>query len=402
MHERDAILKLWKASDRAVLATVVEVKGSAYRRAGARMLLTQNGHSAGVINGGCLDGDLHARAQLVLESGEPHLAIYDTTSDQDLVFGLGLGCRGVVKILLEPARDLNWLTQNVTVEVVYGGENLGTRVVNENENSETSTRSSTNALNKDSSVSIRSSTKARNGDLDAPTGSSTKALNEDSGIPIGSSTKASNEDSEASTPSSTNALNEDFSVSIRSSTNENSGAARSYVQKLEPPQPLFIFGAGADVAPLQSMGRTLGWNVQVFDLRAPNPTRVTFVDQANYLKPEHLAELGIPGGAACVVMTHNFLHDLELLKRLLPSNAAYIGVLGPRRRTDELLEKLGEDTILPPVSVTSAQLQRVFAPIGLDLGAETPEEIALSILAEIQCVKRQKSGASLRERGRIH
>jgi xanthine/CO dehydrogenase XdhC/CoxF family maturation factor len=101
-------------------------------------------------------------------------------------------------------------------------------------------------------------------------------------------------------------------------------------------------------------------------------------------------------------MTHNFLHDLEILKHLLPSNAAYIGVLGPRRRTDELLEKIGSETLLSGISPTSAQLERLFAPIGLDLGAETPEEIALSIVAEIQKVKRQKSGASLRERGSIH
>ncbi len=312
MHERQAILELWADCPRTALATVVEVKGSAYRRAGARMLLAADGRSAGVINGGCLDADLHARAQMVLETGEAQLACYDTTSAQDIVFGLGLGCRGVVKILLEPALELSWLAQNVTVEVVTEGNHLGTRVLN--------------------------------------------------GQP---------------------------------------GAARSFVQKLEPPQPLLIFGAGADVAPLAAIGRAVGWQVQVVDLRAPNPARPTFVE-AHFANPENLAGVKIPDGAACVVMTHNFLHDVEILKHLLPSRAAYIGVLGPRRRTDELLESVGKAMLSAPFSPTARQLERLFAPVGLDLGAETPEEIALSIVAEVQAIKRGKGGDSLRERGSIH
>ncbi len=312
MHERDAIIELWRGNPQSVLATVVEVKGSAYRRAGARMLLAADGRSAGVINGGCLDADLQARAQRVLESGAAQLAIYDTTSAQDIVFGLGLGCRGVVKILLEPARELHWLAQNGTVEVVYEGGRLGTRELN--------------------------------------------------GEP---------------------------------------GAARSYVQKLEPPQSLLIFGAGADVAPLLAIGKAVGWDVQVFDLRAPNPERPSFVE-SRFANPENLTALEIPDGAACVVMTHHFLHDVEILKQLLPSRAAYVGVLGPRRRTDELLEKLGKAMLSAPFCPTAEQLKRLFAPVGLDLGAETPEEIALSIVAEIQMVKRGKSGGSLRECESIH
>lgn len=312
MHEHQAILELFADCPRAVLATVVEVKGSAYRRAGARMLLAADGRSAGVINGGCLDADLQARAQMVLESGEAQLACYDTTSSQDIVFGLGLGCRGVVKILVEPVQDLSWLAQKGRVEVVYEGEHLGTRELN-----------------------------------------------------------------------------------------GESGASRSYVQTLEPPQSLLIFGAGADVAPLAAIGKAVGWQVQAFDLRAPNPARPTYVE-AHFAGPEHLAGVDIPDGAACVVMTHHFLHDVEILKHLLPSRAAYIGVLGPRRRTDELLESVEKAMLSAPFHPMPEQLERLFAPVGLDLGAETPEEIALSVVAEIQCHRQRKSGSSLRERGSIH
>ena len=320
MHERAAILRLWHDAEKAALATVVEVKGSAYRRAGARMILAADGRSAGVINGGCLDADLWARARQVIETGRTQLAIYDTTSSQDIVFGLGLGCRGVVKILVEPIRDLDWMRDDNIVAVEFEGK-LGTRLYDANF----------------------------------------------AGRP-----------------------------QIASTT-----TGRAYVERLEAPQPLLIFGAGADAVPLAQMGQLLGWNVRVIDPRAPHPARPAHWP-AQFVAPERLDALEIAPGAACALMTHNFLHDLEILKRVLPSDASYIGVLGPRRRTDELLEKLGEETLTPGFSPTSAQLEKLHAPVGLDVGAETPAEIALSIVAEIQKQRRGKSGQSLRELGSIH
>lgn len=313
MHERDAILQLWHDTKQAALATVVEVKGSAYRRPGARMLLCADGRSAGVINGGCLDGDLRARAQMVMESGVPQLACYDTTSPQDIVFGLGLGCRGVVRILIEPVENLDWFTFGQGVEVTFEGEVPGTRAVE--------------------------------------------------------------------VPQSRPGV---------------------FAQTIEAPQPLYIFGAGVDVVPLRDMGCLLGWEVRVIDLRAPSPERVLPVEATHISLDALPSALDLQPEAACVVMTHNFLHDLELLKVLLPSAARYLGILGPRRRTDELLEKLGNETLFPPLFPDESQLARLHAPIGLDVGAETPEEIALSIVAEIQKVRREKSGASLRELKRIH
>ena len=322
MHEREAILELWRDCERAVLATVVSVKGSAYRRAGARMILSADGRSAGVINGGCLDADLWARARQTMETDAAQLAIYDTTSSQDIVFGLGLGCRGVVKILVEPIHDLSWLCDETVVAVEFENEeNLGTRVG-------------------------------------------------------------------------------DASFSERPQIIQTA-MGRAFVERLESPQALLIFGAGADAAPLAQMGEVLGWDVRVIDPRAPHPARPVHL-QSTFVAPENLGELEIPHGAACALMTHNFLHDLEILKRVLGSGARYIGVLGPRRRTDELLEKLGGETLTPGIVPTPAQLAKLHAPIGLDLGAETPAEIALSIVAEIQKTAREKSGVSLRELGSIH
>ncbi len=320
MHERQAILELWADAKKAALATVVEVKGSAYRRAGARMILSADGRSAGVINGGCLDADLWARARMTMETGAAQLAVYDTTSSQDIVFGLGLGCRGVVKILIEPIADLSWLRDDTVVAVEFEGA-LGTRLF----------------------------------------------TGEFEGRPR----------------------------IVQTAT------GRAYVERLEAPQTLLIFGAGADAVPLAQMGELLGWQVRAIDPRAPHANRPVHL-QSEFIAPPNLGGLEIADGAACVLMTHNFLHDLEILKRVLPSDASYVGVLGPRRRTDELLDKLGGATLAPAIAVTPQQLAKLHAPVGLDLGSETPAEIALSIVAEIQKQIRGKSGQSLRELDAIH
>ena len=320
MHEREAILNLWRDCAQAALATVVEVKGSAYRRAGARMILSADGRSAGVLNGGCLDADLWARARMAMENGRAQLAVYDTQSSQDIVFGLGLGCRGVVKILIEPIHNLDWLRDEMVVTVGFEGT-LGTRLFD--------------------------------GDFE--------------GRPRVIET----------------------------------ASGRAYVERLEVPQSLLIFGAGADAVPLARMGELLGWNVRVLDPRAPHAARPVHLE-SEWVAPEKLGELEIARGAACVLMTHNFLHDLEILKRVLPSEARYVGVLGPHRRTRELLEQLGGETLAPALAPTPAQLAKLHAPIGLDLGSEAPAEIALAIVAEIQKTARQKSGLSLRELDAIH
>jgi len=322
MRERDAILELSSAAryrgEEAILATVCEVKGSAYRRPGARMLLTAAGESAGIINGGCLDNDLLRCARAVMTSGQPQLLSYDTTSPEDIVWGLGLGCRGVVRILLEPAGSLEWLADGNTVATFFEGSRLGT-------------------------VAVESPARER-----------PRILHMDGG--------------------------------------------RALVESFLPPQPLWIFGAGADAAPLASLAVELGWAVEVIDPRRRRPGQQSHVP-ACFVAPDRLSELEISPRAACVVMTHNFLHDLSALRFLLASPARYIGMLGPRSRTGELLAALRKEGATP----SPEQLARLYAPVGLDIGAETPEEIAFSILAEIRAVISGRSGHHLRDRaGSIH
>jgi xanthine/CO dehydrogenase XdhC/CoxF family maturation factor/CTP:molybdopterin cytidylyltransferase MocA len=323
MRERDAILDLWRAAqsrgEQAILATVCEVKGSAYRRPGARMLLTSGGLSAGVISGGCIDPDLWRSARETMAAAEPRLLTYDSTSPGDIVWGLGLGCRGHVSILLEPVSTLDWLADGHTVATFFDGPRLGTFP-----------------------TQAAPSDHPRIAEIDG---------------------------------------------------------ARALVETLQPPPPLWIFGAGADTIPLAAIASSLGWQVWVIDLRPPHPDRFAHLP-AHHIAPESLSNLEIDPRAACVVMTHNFLHDLDLLRFLIPSPARYIGVLGPRARTDDLLAALLKEGQPPP---SAAQLARLHAPVGLDIGAETPEEIALAILAEIHASNTGRTGAPLRTRaGAIH
>ena len=317
MTERDTIQNLWceaqTRGESAAMATICEVRGSAYRRSGARMLLCQNGQSTGVINGGCLDGDLWRIAREVMASGQAQLACYDTTSSEDIVWGLGLGCRGLVKILVEPIKDLSWLRDDATVAAVFEGDVLGT-------------------------VALPSQAQERGHLADLKGG-------------------------------------------------------RAWVETFQSAPPLWIFGAGADAVPLVQMAQTLGWNVTVVDPRAPHPDRRPLLP-SRYLPSERTSELEISPRAACVLMTHNFLHDAEILRAVLSSPAFYIGALGPKRRADEMLAFLAKDGFVP----SGEQLARLHAPIGLDIGAETPEEIALSIVAELRAVVAGRNGGFLRTR----
>jgi xanthine/CO dehydrogenase XdhC/CoxF family maturation factor/CTP:molybdopterin cytidylyltransferase MocA len=323
MRERDAILALWREvrgrGAGAALATLCEVKGSAYRRPGARMLLCADGRSAGVITGGCMDADLWRCAREVIASGQPAVLSYDTTSPVDIVWGLGLGCRGLVKILVEPATDLEWLGDGNVAATFFEGERLG------------SVRLEAEAADRPCIVSM--------------------------------------------------------------------DGGRALVEKMAPSAVLWIFGAGPDAAPLARLAGQLGWVVNTIDLRPPRAGASAYLP-ARSVAPERLGELRIDSHAACVVMSHHFLQDLDALRFLLTTPARYIGMLGPRSRTDALLAELRKEGA---PGVPQAGLGRIHAPVGLDIGAETPEEIAVAIVAEIRAVTAGRAGGRLRDRdGGIH
>ena len=312
----------------AVLATLVNVEGSSYRRPGARLLVLADGIRVGSISGGCLEEDVMARAARVHATGLPDAVVYDTTSENDLVWGVGLGCHGVVRVLLEKvAPQAPWagaLAQNFArrrstlLAVTHGGEDLatwGTRL-------------------------------AAPGDCADP--------------------------------------------------------ERLFLNPVAPPTALVIFGAGDDAQPLARLAKELGWHVTIADPRAAFATAARFptADACVVAPADQLATKTSPDAdALAVVMTHHYVHDVPLLRALIGRPLAYLGLLGPKKRAEKILGDLAREG----VAITPAQRARLHAPVGLDLGADSPEQVALAILAEMQAVLTGRDARPLRDRARpIH
>jgi xanthine dehydrogenase accessory factor len=342
----------------AALATVVDVRGSSYRLPGARMLIDEAGESFGMVSGGCLEADLLERSRRVLRTGDAEVIVYDTRATDDTVFGLNLGCRGVVRILLEPADAALFGFLRNRLSSRYG-------------------------------AAVATLIESHAGGLRA----GTRLMVDERGF-VGSGFDRATES--AIVEESFLAIEEERSRLCRLECGE------IFVEYLAPPMPLVVFGAGSDAVPLVRFAKDLGWRVTLVDHRAGMAGRPQFAasDEVVLARPETV-EMRVPIDArtAAVVMTHNYSHDLNLLALLLRSEARYVGVLGPRARTDRLLGELAESgTVFEP-----RDLERLYAPVGIDIGAESPEEIALSIVAEIRAVTNGRCGGKLRDRaGAIH
>jgi xanthine dehydrogenase accessory factor len=366
MKELQEILKKISAlapDEKAVLATVVDVKGSSYRRAGARMLIGAGGETTGTVSGGCLEADVLERAKRVLRTGAAEVFIYDTTREEDSVFSLNMGCRGVIRILLEPARDneiFEFLQNSVTqrkacaiATLIAKTENfslpVGTKFLFR---PETDSGDETNPV-------------IQNVAADAA-----KAL----------------------------AHNRKFSKIYEA----DSETAEFFIESVNPPVNLLLFGAGHDAIPLAGFAKNLGWRVCVIDHRAAwaSAERFPESDEIVVSRAENLDEnLFRDANSIAVLMTHNYEADREILPRLLNSSCRYIGALGPKKRTENLIAELRQ----AGKSFDESKLDRLYAPVGLDIGSETPEEIALAIVAEIQSVLSNRGGGFLRGRdGGIH
>ena len=325
----------------AVLGTVVFAEGSTYRRPGARVLILPDDACVGLVSGGCLESDLAERARAVRTSRAPTRVRYDATADEDVVWGLGLGCAGVVDVLLEPitrdapgpcaslARVLETGETEVIATVVEPGERLA---------------------------------------LGVPAPAEASARVRERGHP------------EAVTMNGEEVL----------------------VEAILPPARLLILGAGPDVAPVVRGAAALGWDVAVWDWR-PAFARAELLPDAHEVvccPIDDAARVLAPDpGTAAIVMTHHYLHDRALLGWLLRSSVGYVGVLGPKQRTEDLLADLSGEGFVP----SDAERARLHGPAGLDIGADGPEEIALALLGEITAFRAERRGGPLRERkGPIH
>lgn len=345
---------LESAETKTVLATVVEVKGSSYRLPGARMLIGENGEIIGTVSGGCLEADVLERAKRVLQTGESEVFTYDTTAQEDSIFSLNMGCRGIIRILLERPKN-NLIDYFRTLYQRHQNGLIATLIETDRENSCRIGQ----RLFLDSENSVAS---------DFPAIVTEKIL-----------------------PECLLARCKKQSKHLKT---EN---GVFFLEYIAAPISLFIFGAGFDTFPVYEAAKTLGWRVSVVDHRPAfaNRNRFPNVDEIIISRPENLAEkLKIDETSVAVVMTHNYEHDANILRFLLNSKFCYVGALGPKRRTENILAEWRESG----VNISTEQLNKLYAPIGLDIGADTPESIALSIIAEIKSVLTNRRGGFLRER----
>jgi len=350
-----AYQKAIKEGKSTALATVVKVEGSAYRRPGARMLVTEDGQLTGAISGGCLEGDALRKALSAIVQQENKLVTYDTTDEDDAKFGVQLGCNGIIHILFEPVTEVDELNPIAILTALQSKResavlatffSLGDRF-----------QLGTGMLFRNEPVLSK-----------IPTSISDKVIG----------------DIEEVFENKTSA----FKV-----YEHNDLQTDVFLEFIKPPISLIIAGAGNDAQPLAEMAYLLGWEVTVIDGRSTHATPQRFPNAIRILvsKPENiLSHIQIDGQTAFVLMTHNYNYDLDLLKYLLDTKATYIGTLGPKKK---LLRMLDELDLATPENET-----RVHGPIGLDIGAETAEEIAISILAEIKSVFSGASAMFLNEK----
>jgi xanthine/CO dehydrogenase XdhC/CoxF family maturation factor len=345
-----------------VLATVVAASGSTYRRPGARLLLSAERWIAGGISGGCLERDVLGKAWWRTREG-PLVVTYDSTSaDDEETWTFGLGCNGRVDVLLErlpstgEAHPLDFIARCLetrrsgVMATVFRGEAVGHRLL----------------LDADG---IRSDLAA--GPLRDAVRTAAEAVEREG------RTRAERLTGEA-------------------------GGHEVLLEVIRPPRSLVIFGTGQDAVPLVRLAAALGFHLTVVSNTSGGAPAELFQEANARLTASPTAireKLRLEPDSAVVIMTHNLGHDRGYLRFALESDCAYVGILGPRARTERLLTELADGGFQP----TEARRAALYSPVGLHLGAEQPEEIALSILAEIEARFRGADAQSLRQRpGPIH
>ncbi|MEM0939705.1 MAG: XdhC/CoxI family protein [Bacteroidota bacterium] len=370
MRELDAILFAYDSAKKetrsVVLATVIHVEGSSYRRAGARMLVDEFGSITGAISGGCLEGDAQRKALHALHQNQNKVITYDTSNEEDAVIGAQLGCNGIIQVLFEPI-DFN--DTNNAIEILRQAQSHGSSVVG----------TFFHLDKREKQIG-------------------TSCWLEDSGQLNGMVNNKLH-----------NQLLQDSAIAV----SQKSSLFREYIfegqkhyvflELFQPPLKLVLVGAGNDAQILAQMAEVLGWDIAVIDGRHTHAKETRFAASCRVIvsKPEKvLKNINIDQRTAFVLMTHNYNYDLAVLRHLIEEiDLKYIGILGPKKKYDRMLLEMEKE----PIELSKKKLAKVYAPIGLDLGAETPAEIALAILAEIQAVITGTRGSFLKKKeGPIH
>ncbi len=355
---------------KAALATVVKVQASSYRRPGARMLMTDDGRWTGAISGGCLEGDALRKARQAILKNQPSVVTYDTMDDENASrLGVGLGCNGIIDVLIEP---MDYLKEQMNLMQVFKD------FLQDRKRAVIAT-----VFNVEESM---------------PSGIGQRFIIDSQGREISNLQIAGLRDQ----------LRPDMHEALASGQTTvevypvEAGRAETSIEVLHPSIELIIFGGGYDAAPVVRLGSELGWQVTVTDdciahtgsKRFPGACQVLHAPRKGVVE-----QLDITPYTYTVLMSHNYEYDIAVLPKLLLTDMQYIGILGPRKRYHKMLNELA----MQGLPISKEDQQRIFSPVGLDLGAETPEEIALSIVSEIQMVRSGRKGGLLKDKnGHIH
>lgn len=363
MKEQKAIVEAFRKTDltarKVAIATVVKVRGSSYRSPGARMLITDDGKWVGSISGGCLEGDALRKARKVMNELTPVTVTYDTSEDSNQNLGIGLGCNGIIDVLIEPVipdDDLNPIA--LFEKLISRKEAIALATVFSN----TKYQGEKLLLTANNEILIPFADSRLN-DLVKP------------------------------------ALEKVFLTrkSEAKSFSFEDTALEIFIELIQPSISLMIFGGGFDARPVSLLAKSMGWEVMVTDECVAHIAPVFFptADKLSLCHREFIdRDFNITPFTACVLMSHNYEYDRDVLKKLLSSATPYIGILGPRKRFDKMLVEFEAKG----VRVSTDDFHRIHSPIGLDIGAEAPDEIALSIVSEIQGKFSNRSGGFLKYR----
>jgi xanthine/CO dehydrogenase XdhC/CoxF family maturation factor len=362
MHELREIIKAYDVAKQSgklcVLATVVQLEGSSYRRPGARMLVLESGIMIGAISGGCLEGDALKKALLTFTEKNARLVTYDTSDEDDASVGVQLGCEGIIQVLFE---FINFEDTRNPIELLR------------------------NAISKRQSCVIVTLFN----------------LSDKKNNQIGTTLFQGMDGEIISSLEFANLIQDDINVVFHKKESSlvtlllSNGLVSGFIEYRQPSISMVVVGAGNDAIPMMQMGDILGWDVKIVDGRNTHAKVDRFINACQVLvsKPEKVLEqIEIDDRTCFVLMTHNYKYDLAMLKALINTNVIYIGVLGPKKKMKKMLDEITADGIV----INEQMLSRIYGPMGLEIGAETAEEIASSIVAEIQAVFNKKEGKMLK------
>ena len=356
--------KAYNKKLKTALATVVNVHGSSYRRTGARMLIVENGHWFGSVSGGCLEGDVIERSKQVITSGERLLFKYDTRQNAENAFGMGYGCNGLLEILIEPiTNNKSDALYNQLIQTAFYSGLQGMATV---------------FFSEDASVAEIGARLHSSGLSSVHNEELQRMLEEDLSQVL------------------------DTGLSKNKTYKVNGKKVKVLLEVFVPNINILVYGAVFHVVPLLRIANELGYNVHITDSFEPiQPIwNFPFADEISLIDDIETTKIieNTPN-LAVVFLTHNFFYIKEQLPIALKSPAPYIGILGSRKKTEKILR----EAEINATNYTEDQLDKIHYPIGLDIGANTPEEIALSIVAEIRSFFSSRSGESLRNLdGAIH